>query len=106
MNEDTAEKLRHHILDALDRHPFLQREGDCFFYEIYADYRDGMDSATATKLLSGDDPMQSFWESLEEWYRLRVSAERRTGAGCPVRAHLRRWAISRWIHSGGNRAVL
>ena len=68
MNDKAAEKLRHHILDALDRHPFLQREGDCFFYEIYADYRDGMDSATATKLLSGDDPMQSFWESLEEWY--------------------------------------
>ena len=68
MNDKAAEKLRHHILDALDRQPFLQREGDCFFYEIYADYRDGMDSATATKLLSGDDPMQSFWESLEEWY--------------------------------------
>lgn len=68
MNDKAAEKLRHHILDALDRHPFLQREGDCFFYEIYADYRDGMDSATATKLLSGDAPMQSFWESLEEWY--------------------------------------
>ena len=39
MNDKAAEKLRHHILDALDRQPFLQREGDCFFYEIYADYR-------------------------------------------------------------------
>ena len=36
------------------------------FVRTLSDY--GMDSATATKLLSGDDPMQSFWESLEEWY--------------------------------------
>ena len=39
-----------------------------FEYEIYADYRDEMDHDTAIKILESDDPMQTFYEKMDEWY--------------------------------------
>lgn len=43
-------------------------ESGNFCYEIYADYRDEMESKTAVEILRSDDPAMSFWEKLEEWY--------------------------------------
>ena len=45
-----------------------RREDGTFTCEIYADYRDEMDSKTAVKILQSEDPVQSFWEQLDEWY--------------------------------------
>jgi single-stranded DNA-binding protein len=40
-----------------------------FSYKIYADYRDEMDSKTAIKILRFENPIQTFWEQLDEWYQ-------------------------------------
>lgn len=69
MNTDTAEKMKQHIIEALDKKLGYDRDDSgCFFYEIYADYSDEMDNATAIKILQSSDPRQDFWERLNEWY--------------------------------------
>lgn len=75
------EKLRAAIVDALDTLSGYCRQLDgTFIYEIYADYRDEMDSKTAIRILQTPDPMCAFWEQLDEWYddyvwRLRSELE-------------------------------
>ena len=68
MNAD-YEKMKQCIMEALSQKTgFDQDQSGCFSYEIYPDYRDEMDNATAVKILASEDPMQSFWEQLDEWY--------------------------------------
>lgn len=55
------------ILDTLLGYD-LQEDGT-FSYEIYADYRDEMDNKTAIQILRSKDPVQTFWEQMDEWYR-------------------------------------
>lgn len=63
------EKLREAVIDAIDRKLGYYRQPDgTFTYEIYADYRDEMDSKTAIRILQSEDPMCAFWEQLDEWY--------------------------------------
>ena len=64
------DKLEQAVSDILDALPGCCRQSDgTFSYEIYADYRDEMDTKTAIKNLQSDDPMGTFWEQLDEWYR-------------------------------------
>ena len=64
------DKLEQAISGVLDTLLSVQRQkDDTFSYEIYADYRDEMDKRTAIKILRSDDPMQTFWEQLDEWYQ-------------------------------------
>lgn len=75
------EKLREAIVGILDRELGYDRQPDnTFSYEIYADYRDEMDSKTAIQILQSQDPSEAFWEQLTEWYedyewRLRSDLE-------------------------------
>jgi len=63
------DKLEQAISGILDTLPGYDRQEDgTFSCEIYADYRDEMDNKTAIKILRSDDPMQAFWEQLDEWY--------------------------------------
>lgn len=64
------DKLSQAVSDVLDTllGYDLQEDGT-FTCEIYADYRDEMDSKTAIRILQSEDPMQSFWEQLDEWYQ-------------------------------------
>lgn len=63
------EKLKEVIADALDKKLGYYREEDgTFTCEIYADYRDEMDSKTAIQILQSPDPLETFWEQLDEWY--------------------------------------
>lgn len=63
------EKLREAIVGILDQKlGFYQQPDSTFLYEIYADYRDEMDSKTAIEILLSPDPMMTFWEQLSEWY--------------------------------------
>lgn len=43
-------------------------EDGTFTSEIYADYRDEMSDKAAVEILEALDPMQAFWEKLDEWY--------------------------------------
>ena len=64
------DKLEQAVSGILDTLPgYDRREDGTFTYEIYADYRDEMDSKTAVRILQSEDPVQSFWEQLDEWYR-------------------------------------
>lgn len=47
---------------------WCKRPDGTFECELYADYRDEMSNDTAIKILESDDPMQSFFEKLDEWY--------------------------------------
>lgn len=63
------EKLREAIVGILDRELGYDRQPDnTFSYEIYADYRDEMDSRTAIRILQSPDPMAAFWDTLSDWY--------------------------------------
>ena len=63
------EKLRTAVVAILDEMlGYYQQSDGTFRYEIYADYRDEMDSKTAIEILLSPDPMVTFWEQLMEWY--------------------------------------
>ena len=63
------DKLTQAVSDILDTLlGYCRQEDGTFSYEIYADYRDEMDSKTAIKILQSEDPELAFWEQLEEWY--------------------------------------
>lgn len=62
--------LNQAVSDILDTLPgFVRQEDGTFTCEICADYRDEMDSRTAIQILQSYDPMQAFWEQLDEWYQ-------------------------------------
>lgn len=63
------DKLKQIISKILDSLIGYDRQPDgTYACEIYADYRDEMNDKTAIKILQSDDPMQAFWEQLDEWY--------------------------------------
>ena len=64
------EKLIQAVSDILDTLSGYERQEDGMFScEVYADYRDEMDSKTAITILQSDDPIGTFWEQLDEWYQ-------------------------------------
>lgn len=64
------EKLQQAICEILDGQMGYTRQKDgTYSYEIFADYRDEMDDKTAIRILESKDPMEVFWETLDEWYR-------------------------------------
>lgn len=63
------EKMMAAVSDFLENKLGYWKQPDgTFEYEIYADYRDEMSDDTATKILESDNPMQSFFETMDEWY--------------------------------------
>lgn len=63
------DKLNQAISGILDTLLGYDRQPDgTFAYKICADYRDEMDNQTAIRILRSDDPMQAFWEQMDEWY--------------------------------------
>ena len=63
------DKLKQAIFEILDTLLGYERQEDgTFSCEIYADYRDEMGNKTAIGILQSEDPMQAFWEQLDEWY--------------------------------------
>ncbi|MBQ6403313.1 MAG: hypothetical protein IJI27_05355 [Oscillospiraceae bacterium] len=44
------------------------KAGDCFYGEIYSDYRDEIDEKTAGEILKSEDPDTAFEEKLDSWY--------------------------------------
>lgn len=65
-----VEKLKQAISGILDTLLGYTRQPDgTYCYEIYADYRDEMDARTAIRILAAGEPMEVFWDTLDEWYR-------------------------------------
>lgn len=64
------EKLESAVKEVLDdlTYPFQKKDDGTYQFEVYADYRDEMDSETAVEILQSEDPMTSFWDKLFEWY--------------------------------------
>lgn len=61
------EKLEQAVSTLLDALPgYYRQEDGTFACEIYADYRDEMDSKTAIRILRSEDTVQTFWEQLAE----------------------------------------
>ena len=66
----TMDNLNQAIIAILDTLiGYDHQEDGTYAYEIYADYRDKMDDKTAIKTLRSEDPMQAFYEQLDEWYQ-------------------------------------
>lgn len=64
------EKFKQTISAILDTLLGCERQADgTYSYEIYADYRDKMDAQTAIRILEAKEPIEVFWETLEEWYQ-------------------------------------
>lgn len=63
------EKLEAAIAEALDAKLGYYRQHDgTLEYEIFADYRDVMENRTAIEIFRSDEPMDAFWERMDEWY--------------------------------------
>lgn len=63
------ENLKEAIVDALDGKLGYYRQPDgTFECEIYTDYRDEMESKTAIEILSSAEPMEAFWQQMNDWY--------------------------------------
>ena len=63
------ERLEAEVLSLLREKFYLRENGDgTFSQEIYADYRDEMEDKTAAEICESDDPRQTFYEKMYEWY--------------------------------------
>ena len=64
-----TDEMKAFIADILDREFYFDKHEDGVFYqETYADYRDGMSNDEAAKIAGAEDPHQTFYEKLDEWY--------------------------------------
>lgn len=61
-------KLEARVEKALEQEYSYLKTNDGYEVEIYADYRDEMDAATAIEILEAKHPRQTFYEKLWEWY--------------------------------------
>lgn len=61
-------KLEARIERVLEQEYLHLKTDDGYEVEIYADYRDEMDAATAIEILEADHPRQTFSEKMWEWY--------------------------------------
>ena len=67
--KDPRERLEAEVLSLLREKFYLRENGDgTFSQEIYADYRDEMEDKTAAEICESDDPRQTFYEKMYEWY--------------------------------------
>lgn len=67
MTAEQKKMLEELIAEEL-RGEYLKESGGEYRGEIYADYRDEISGEEAGKIIDSDDPMQTFWEKLDEWY--------------------------------------
>jgi hypothetical protein len=65
-----ANKLEKDIINAIETSGsiYLTRDGNTFYGEIYADYRDEMQDKTAIEILESKYPMETFYDKMFEWY--------------------------------------
>lgn len=69
-------KIKEIIVEYLEKEWFDKTEGGCYKYELYADYRDELDYKTAIEILKADDPMQKFYELIDEcWFDYTLQVE-------------------------------
>lgn len=70
MNQIERDRMIELIRTTIEGHHnlYLDKEGDEYRGEIYADYRDEMDSKTAIEILNHKNPLEHFWDVLSEWY--------------------------------------
>lgn len=62
-------KIYEHVAMILDQKFWYCKQKDgTFEMEIYADYRDEMDSKTAGEICGSDNPLLTLWDRLHEWY--------------------------------------
>lgn len=61
-------KLEARVEKVLEQEYSHLKTDDGYEVEIYADYRDEMDAATAIEVLEADHPRQTFYEKMWEWY--------------------------------------
>ena len=67
--KDPRERLEAEVLSLLREKFYLRENGDgTFSQKIYADYRDEMEDKTAAEICESDDPRQTFYEKMYEWY--------------------------------------
>lgn len=63
------DRLRAEVVKVLEGMWEVSKDKNGLFkYEIYADYRDEMRAETAIEILRAEDPEQSLWEKVDEWY--------------------------------------
>ena len=71
------EKIKAVIIDYCENNCFDKTEGGYYRYDLYADYRDTLDNKTVTEILEATDPMQKFYEVLDDaWFEERFERRR------------------------------
>lgn len=66
-----TELFEQQIREAIEKSSslYLQKKGQSYETEIYADYDDVMDDKTATEILKAKYPMETFYENVFNWYQ-------------------------------------
>lgn len=72
--DKTEENVVSVIVDLIEKHTYCNyRQEDGFLStEIYADYRDVASDETVIQWCMADNPLDAFWETLDEWYQISV----------------------------------
>lgn len=70
------EKIKAAIIEYCEGNYFDKTEGGYYKYDLYADYRDTLDNKTVTEILEATDPMQKFYEVLDDaWFHYTLEVE-------------------------------
>lgn len=70
------EKIKAAIVEYCDGNYFDKTESGCYKYDLYADYRDELDNKSVTDILNASDPMQRFYEVLDDaWFEYSTQVE-------------------------------
>ena len=65
-------KIKDTIIAYCESHCFDKTESGCYKYDLYADYRDGFDYDRVAEILGASDPMQRFYEVLDDaWFHYK-----------------------------------
>ena len=73
---DIAKKIESAIIEYCESNYFDKTEDGDYEYKLYADYRDGLDAKSVTKILESEDPMQGFYEVVEDvWFDCSIKTE-------------------------------
>lgn len=69
-----TDKIQEKVRELIDKHTTLVYDSkqQNFTCDIYADYRDSVDEETVTKWCQTENPYESFYEDLNEWYQESV----------------------------------
>lgn len=58
----TNKNIISHVKEIIEGHLYLDKDGDCYYGDIYADYRDKLSFDSIKKIVQSDNSMETFYD--------------------------------------------